>query len=113
MQGVAACLLLGLAPATSIGAQDSTVLLKNADFSKGLESWQEHHGSNVPDQWKLSVVEKDGNHTHVLDFRRNRSKVDGGAVRAHQKLDVDVSAYASVNVRASIKVLSHSLSGSG
>ena len=88
-------------------------LIKNGDFSDGLTNWEKTHSSNVNDQWDASITSKDELHTNVLMFERTQSRRDGGAVYVNQYLNKDVSKYTNLTLKLSLKVLYHTLSGSG
>ncbi|HIJ98561.1 TPA: hypothetical protein H1005_01290 [archaeon] len=94
------------------GCTDNSIN-RNLDFSAGLNKWEIAHSSNVEDAWNISVIQKDDSYKNVLDFWRDNSASDGGAVRVKQKLDFDVSKKQLLILEADVKVISHTLDGSG
>jgi hypothetical protein len=83
-------------------------LLRNGDFSSGLDEWTVIHGSNISDSWNVTVEGADG---HARWYRI--AGADGGHVGVRQAMDVDVSGSSSLVLRARVKVVRHDLGSSG
>jgi len=113
-------LLLALAQAAAfadgpkaVGPKATVLPLANADFSEGLKGWRKLRYSPKRDLSSLGALKEDPPHKAVLAFKRARSGMTGGGLYVAQAFDFDVSSYAAAHLQASVKVLSHSVKGSG
>lgn len=83
-------------------------LLMNGDFTQDLQHWNVIHASNIPDTWSVDVKNT------AKECRWFRlAGADGGHAGVKQDLNVDVSAFARLVLRARVKVMRHDLWGSG
>ena len=78
-----------------------------------LNDWQTTHASNVPDTWSVRIVDGDAAHAPALDFQRGNSQDEGGSAGATRKLNLPVTKYGSLVLKADVKVLDYTLRGSG
>lgn len=86
---------------------------RNGDFSAGLDGWEVGHLSGVSDQWDATLLQSEGQYQNVLDIWRGDSGSDGGKVWALQWMNWDVSQSNRVQITANVRVLEHTLEGSG
>ncbi|MFQ6055736.1 MAG: NosD domain-containing protein, partial [Methanosarcinales archaeon] len=86
-------------------------LIKNGDFSDGLNNWTERGYGRGNRQVK--VVYDDAINSSVLEFKRWNSGADGGMVGVYQNLSINVNEYKEIYLEADVKVISNTLGDSG
>ncbi|MEW6608350.1 MAG: hypothetical protein AB1414_13050, partial [bacterium] len=85
--------------------------LTNPDFKKGLDHWQKFeigYGKK-----EIDVIKESENYPEVLEFKRTKAGREKGELGIKQRLNMDISEYVYVVVKADIKVINASLANDG
>lgn len=94
-----------------IATPTTTQVIKNPDFSLGLEGWQRY--TLASGKVGIKVVKETQQYPHVLELTREVSMKQNGIVGILQPLDINVQDLKSLVIQAEVKILYSSLLSDG
>ncbi|MDI6736041.1 MAG: hypothetical protein QME42_07605 [bacterium] len=85
--------------------------LTNSDFRDGLEYWQEVKKGGGDK--KIEIINEGEKYPNVLEFIQSKVRNEKGKIGVEQRLNMDISEYVYLVVKADVKVISSSLKNDG
>jgi len=85
--------------------------LTNSDFKDGLTHWKKI--DTGPGKKEIGVIKESMHYPNVLEFKRTMAGKEKGRLGVNQQLNMDISEYVYVVIKADVKVIYASLKNDG